>query len=399
MKILLLLFCPPSGTWGSLTRILAIAEAAQKHNHEIALCASGPLLKHLTQLGYKTFPMPEATYFGMPKILSKVIGALSQRLTPPIKEGKSFGSMWFVYFLTGMSKYSYLKKLVAAELDAINTFKPDFLFTEVDPAAYLTAHITNIPIAITYSSILLSGIGSSHWKKLKNSYNKILERYQKLPIEPHDILLNNEVLKIVPSIPELENIKSDSNIIFIGSLQKSFALKADTFQLNKNKHYVFIYVGTGSISLHSLKKVLPEVAKLIPNTEFLVGSQSITQEMKIGNVHFRSYWNAEKIIPHCDWVICHGGHNTIIQSLINTVPLIIFPGPIFERRFNAEMVQKAGCGVFGEFSNFNAKWLCNVMSHHIQFAEKAKALGNKIIELGGAETAIKAIEQTRVRSL
>jgi UDP:flavonoid glycosyltransferase YjiC (YdhE family) len=33
---------------------------------------------------------------------------------------------------------------------------------------------------------------------------------------------------------------------------------------------------------------------------------------------------------------CRGGPNAIIQSLASSVPLIIFPGSIFERRFNAE---------------------------------------------------------------
>lgn len=397
MKILIMLFSPPAATWGSLTRVLALADAAEKNGHKIAICAAGDLLRRLKKLGYQTFAMPEATYFGLPKFLSRIIGKLNQRVTLPAKEGKAVGNMWFVYFLMGISKCSYLKKLVAAEVTAAKNFQPDFLFTEVDPAAYLTSHILNIPIAVTYSSVLLRGIGGFHWRVLKKNYEKILRSYQKEVINPQDTLLDEKVLKIIPSVPELENITENNNVVFIGYLQKNFAVKREVFQPAQNKHYVFVYVGSGSLTVHNLKEILPQVSQHYPDIDFLVGSQSVAQEERIANVYFRSYWDAEQIISHCDWVICHGGHNTIIQSLMNGVPLIIFPGPIFERRFNAEMVQKSGSGVMGEISNFTSEWICNVMSRQNQFKEKAEELSKKIIALGGADTAIKAMERSLLK--
>ncbi|MHB1415778.1 MAG: hypothetical protein ACYC1C_11045 [Chloroflexota bacterium] len=42
------------------------------------------------------------------------------------------------------------------------------------------------------------------------------------------------------------------------------------------------------------------------------------------------------MLPRCDWTVCHGGQHTIVQSLLHGVPLIVLPGPIFERRFNAK---------------------------------------------------------------
>ncbi|MPN60841.1 hypothetical protein SDC9_208574 [bioreactor metagenome] len=98
-------------------------------------------------------------------------------------------------------------------------------------------------------------------------------------------------------------------------------------------------------------------------------------------------------MPHCDWTLCHGGQNTIIQSLQNGVPLLIFPGPIFERRFNARKVQENGAGFMGELPDFNAEWLKEKMSAQNDCAAHAKALGTQISTFGGADAAIQAMEK------
>jgi uncharacterized protein (TIGR00661 family) len=153
------------------------------------------------------------------------------------------------------------------------------------------------------------------------------------------------------------------------------------------------YAGTGSITQNKLSNILPELFPNDSDTICLVGgSQRVEKEKRIGNVIFRPFFDAESLMPHCEWVICHGGHNTIIQALTNGVPLIIFPGPIFERRFNARMVHKSGAGIFGELPDFNKIWLKKIIVNRESCANKAKELGEKILSYNGAVTAIKSME-------
>lgn len=51
MKLLIPLFSPATGTWGGLTRGIAIAQAAQKAGHLVAFCASGYLESVLRKRG------------------------------------------------------------------------------------------------------------------------------------------------------------------------------------------------------------------------------------------------------------------------------------------------------------------------------------------------------------
>ncbi|MBI5532539.1 MAG: hypothetical protein HY898_07480 [Deltaproteobacteria bacterium] len=395
MKILVPLFCPPGGTWGSLTRVLAVGHAATARGHQIAFCAAGPLGERLTSLGYRVFPMPQATYLGLPSAISKLIEARSQESTPPVKPGKSFGSIWLVLFFTGSGNLRFLKKLVREQLKAVEAFKPDLIFTEGDLGAMLLAQITGLPFASTYASVFQVGVGSFPWKRLRSSVASVLRDYGKPPVDPHELIMNRQTLKLIPSVPEMEEVEAGrDDVVFTGSLYRSFRAASDAaFEPEPGKRYVFVYVGTGSMTMTSLRKVLPVVFPEGAGPMCLVGAQSIQGEERLGNVVLRPFWDAETLLPHCDWTVCHGGHNTIIQSLSHGVPLLVFPGPIFERRFNAQMVHKGGAGRWGEVPDFRPDWLAEALRAREGCAERAKVLGKTIASLGGADTAICAMER------
>jgi len=101
---------------------------------------------------------------------------------------------------------------------------------------------------------------------------------------------------------------------------------------------------------------------------------------------------AAAVLPYCDWTICHGGQNTIIQSLLNGVPLVLFPGPIFERRYNARKVQAAGAGHMSELNDFTPAYLHAALSNQGECMRRAEALGERIRSFGGPQAAVAAIE-------
>jgi hypothetical protein len=399
MKILIPLFSPPTGTWGSLTRVLALGDAARARGQAVAFCAAGYLADRLEALGHRVFRMPEATMFGLPKPLSDAFSARSQDAAPPIPPGRSFGSIWLVLMMAGVARYGHLRALVKAQLAAADEWKPDLLFTEVDPSAFLVSRIRGIPIACTYASVLKVGIGDFAWRSLKSAAGRVLGEYGQGAVEPQEMILDARTLKIIPSIPELEKETPDTpDYVFTGSLFRSFRAGSEpAFRPEPGMRYVFAYIGTGSVRLGALRKVLPRVfangeSGGRPPAMCLVGSQNIPGEKRIGNVIFRPFWDAESLLPHCDWAFCHGGHNTIVQSLAHRVPLVVFPGPIFERRFNAAKVQESGADRWGELPDFNAEWIADALKRRGACAAQAARLGEKILSLGGASRAVEAME-------
>lgn len=77
---------------------------------------------------------------------------------------------------------------------------------------------------------------------------------------------------------------------------------------------------------------------------------------------------------------------------MNGVPLLVFPGPIFERRFNARKIQQAGAGVMGEANEFTVEWILQAIEKQPACALKASQLREHIRSYGGAKAAVKTME-------
>lgn len=394
MKILIPLFSPPTGTWGGLTRVIAITQAAQAAGHQVAFCASGSLANSLRERGFTIFESPAATMFGLPKPISRLIEARAQNLHIPVKPGKEVGNFWMVLALSGLSNSAYMKKLVWSQLKAVELFKPDILFTDADPGTFLTAAISGLPIAGNYASVIRKGIDSPphHW--MEKAAETVLKEHALPEIPLEALCFGEQVLKIIPSIPELDDTPaSRPDVRFVGSLLGEIQPSGSSLEIETGCHYVFAYLGTGSLSLETAKKVLPQVFPESGKLRCLVGAQSVTQAARIGNVEFLPYVPAEAVLPYCDWTLCHGGQNTIIQSLRSGVPLLLFPGPIFERRYNARKVVQAGAGLMGEVDQFTIGWFQNAFEQQLSASEQARALSRRIQSFGGAMTAIEIVQE------
>jgi UDP:flavonoid glycosyltransferase YjiC (YdhE family) len=394
MRLLIPLFSPATGTWGGLTRVVAIATTAQEAGHEVAFCAAGYLAKVLDQRQFKVYPIPEGGTFSLPRPFSRRRARRIQNTRPPVLPGHSIGNIWRVFTTSGMARTRYLRQIVQAQIEAVRTFQPDALFTDLDPGAFLTAKICSLPVAATYASVITRGERSLPWRLLNRAAGTVQKAYGHSPHTVSELFFGPQVLKIIPSIPELDDTNPDrSDVVYVGQLIGAIQQVPDgaVFQPEPDHRYVFAYLGSGSLSLDTLRKVLPQAFPTESKTTCLVGSQSISRPETIGNVQFQPYINAQGVLPHCDWTLCHGGQNTVIQSLMNSVPLMIFPGSIFERRYNANKVQAAGAGWIGELDEFNLEWLHASLASYPICVPQAARLGHVIRSYGGASAAVDAI--------
>jgi UDP:flavonoid glycosyltransferase YjiC (YdhE family) len=393
MKLLIPLFSPTTGAWGGLTRAVAIAEAAKSMGHQVAFCASGYLEQTLQGRGYQVYPMPPTTMLGLPTPISRLLEKRSQRASIPVKPGKSIGNIWLVLWMSGYARGNYLRRLVKAEIEAAEAFQADRIFTELDSGAFLTAAVTGIPISSTYAQIMIHGSGSWAWRLMRRAMANVLQSYGLPARTPDELCFNESVLKIIPSIPELDDADpTRPDVRYVGHLIGPIQSAPDVdLQLEDGRRHAFVYVGTGSISLNTLQNALPQVCPSGSDWRCFVGAQSIATPYTIGAVEFHPYLPAETLLPRCDWTICHGGQNTIIQSLLHGVPLIIFPGPIFERRYNARKVEEAGAGVMGEVNQFTAEWLRAAFAKQQTCAPRAEVLGERLRSYGGPPAAVEAI--------
>ncbi len=382
MKILAPVFSTPHPESGGITRMSAIADVLIQNGHEILFLASGYQAKTLSSKGYSVEKLPEPTFFGLGKSISSKIQKRMHTMQLPVP----MSSMWFLYSFAGNIQAPFLDASLIKALETIITYKPQALLTDYSPVAYLLRKITDLPLASTYSEIYMARHKSILSSINQRTINKILKKYYIQPENIGNLFFGNSVFKIIPNIPELDGIDPDSpNTYYSGSLFNFSNKNQDDFPVDTSKRYIFVYVGTGSITLQKLDSVLPRVFSGIDNTLCVVGSPAINKAYQKGGVHFYPHVSAQKILPYCDWTICHGGQNTITESLLAGVPLIIFPGNIWERQYNGQKIEIAGAGRMGKRKNFNPQWLSRVCRNPAPYKAHSKRLGIALKNTQGAE--------------
>ena len=394
MNVMFSAFTAPTSTIGAVTRMMALAKKFAKEGHTVNFCASGETVELLKAKGFTVQVMPESTIFGLPKIISNLISKHSYTAKLPAKEGKSYGNLWLFLYFSGHSNRRYLLECVKKQVEACCNHKTDLLVSELEPSAYLVAYILNKPLVTTYSAIAKKGEDAYFWNKAENSVNYVLKHFgYKSDITLHEIIYGKNIFKLIPSIPELEQTPYERNTCYCGNLLESVKKSSSNFTLKNGKKYIFCYFGTGSISHNIIEKELPKALADKDDIICYLATDSIKEDYSIGNVKFVNYINATKLLPHCILTLCHGGLNTITQSLEYGVPVLSFPGPIFERRFNSEMLQKAGVGYMGELSDFNASWIKNMLDIKSTLSQNLLRIQNRFKEYKGEDTAYAKINE------
>ncbi|WP_314176661.1 glycosyltransferase [Streptomyces winkii] len=114
----------------------------------------------------------------------------------------------------------------------------------------------------------------------------------------------------------------------------------------------------------------------------------------------REYVPQLDLLPHLDAVVCHGGHNTVCESLWHGVPLVVAPirddQPIV-----AGQVAGAGAGVRVRFNRVDAARLAaavrSVLDPTSGHRDAAERIGRSFREAGGARAAADHLDRIAAR--
>ena len=111
-------------------------------------------------------------------------------------------------------------------------------------------------------------------------------------------------------------------------------------------------------------------------------------EMHEGNIHIAPFFDFGKLLPESRLYINHGGQNSIVDGLVNKVPMLICPGKVFERKYNASSVTKLGAGLTADADKFDASTVKELSSRILEepsFSINASSLGKRLLSYGGVE--------------
>lgn len=74
------------------------------------------------------------------------------------------------------------------------------------------------------------------------------------------------------------------------------------------------------------------------------------------NVRVHRYVPYDRLLPHCDAVVCHGGYSTVMGALAHGLPLVIVPLSA-DQPWHAELCREAGVAETTTFPEVIADWV------------------------------------------
>jgi UDP:flavonoid glycosyltransferase YjiC (YdhE family) len=316
-KVLLL---PLSNVLGHLTRTFAFAEKLHQNKAEV----------HIATCDY---------YRALFDVLPKGI-ILHDSIEMPPGSSRSFGKI--VKFEEGVGedlinlnsandlsddekelRSDYLRKMIVQDEELIQKVNPDVIITDY---RYTILNLNLDPnIQVLHIANLLG---------FPSFYNRV-RGHLFTPLDSEIVL--------VPGIPSLEDLENEysqqnKNIHWLGHFQWEGWKRLQTDQISSAD--VFLSFGsTGNAS-----KLIPWLFKSIDSKYSLlttVGNGDL--EAVRENVQNVGFGSLEQCLSKSRIVCCHGGHGTVMQSILHQVPMIVFPNNL-EQLEIGRRIEKLGLG-------------------------------------------------------
>ena len=333
---------------GHINPILAIAQALTANGHNVSFTTDQSYSAQLERAGYLLYPMayPEGAVQGAQDAFRQPARWISQfSLHPP----QSFF-------------FRHLDALTDSIIMAIDTFQPDILLTDLNQyAGPIAADARQLPYA-SYCAIvnpILSrdippfGMGLDwapkwHWKRLTWPvlglvlhpilwrYDRIVNRVRRrhnLPPVRGALLAHSPYLTLVPVTDAYEYPRSDlpREVMYVGPVTTPHRGEVhDDFPLEFfDDERPVIYVSMGTIVRGD--RVFRHVIELARNANWKAvvaigrNSNPLDYHHLPDNVIVRQFVPQLEILPRVDAVISHGGNNTVTETLMHGLPLVVIP--------------------------------------------------------------------------
>jgi MGT family glycosyltransferase len=142
----------------------------------------------------------------------------------------------------------------------------------------------------------------------------------------------------------------------------------------------FYRVACEALGGRDLQAIVVAPAELVPNPP--------------PNVLVRSHVPQLTLLPHVEAVVCHAGHNTVLEALAHGLPLVVAPFT-FDQPLVAEQVVRCGAGIRVHRSRVRADELASAVNAVLTepgYREAARRIRASFGAAGGTAAAADALE-------
>lgn len=364
---------------GHINPLLAIAQALVQDGHEIVFATDTSYREQLARVGLKLFALPYP-----PGWLDKAMLAFAK----PVR--------WTTQFQIKPPQayfFDYLDQLTAGVIQLIQEYQPHVLLTDLNfYGGAIAADARGLPYAsfcaivntLVTDDVPPYGLGTDWtapgdwrrtlWRIVRPAMNAVLWRHDRVinrvrrsyglaPVKG-GLLAHSPYLSLVPTTEAYEYPRHTvpSQIMYVGPVTSAERGEiVDDFPwewLKDERPTVYVSMGTVVTGLRVFEQVV-EAARGAPWKAVLAIGRKTSRELFANapeNVVVCNYVPQLGLLKRVAAVVCHGGNNTVTDTLLHGLPLVVIPISA-DQPESAARVKASGAGIRMRPGQANAKRL------------------------------------------
>ncbi len=368
---------------GHVNPTLSLGNELINRNHSVAWISFDPGLKEQLPPGGELLPLPIKLTEEEKKRLTEHMKELQK------KEVYGIDSLKFLYDEVLIPMNSYMLEGIE---EIINKSVPDVIITDHQIfAGAVTALKKNIPYATSVTAPASIKVNPFFPKIHEWEGEQIIAFQKKMGIPGEERLDCSSLLTLVyTSKTFFGNTDLPPNYKFIGpvltSRPKNIDFNWEKLKTPDNRPNVLVTIGTTfdhSQKQQFFKKVIEALEK--ENVNVIVVSDPELFEYIPNNFIIQKQIPQIEMIPHMQVVICHGGHNTVCETLSYGIPLVVIP-IAYDQSYVSGCVTDNNAGIrlnFNRFKAYQLKDALNSILNEDQYRQNAQNIQKSFIESGG----------------
>ncbi|MDQ6481337.1 nucleotide disphospho-sugar-binding domain-containing protein [Dyadobacter sp. LHD-138] len=297
--------------------------------------------------------------------------------------------------------YVPLAKILMKGLSrVVDEFQPDVIINDcITFAGALCAYQKGIP-CVTTTPVPPDVMGDT-----KNSAPKIYEWQQNLilglqrsvGIYTDDIVIHSHLLNIVFTSREFAGFTdSESHMKFVGPVKGRPNTTPFPWDRLEKATGPKVFVSLGTLLVDIRKDFFQKLIEAFANEPLTIVAATDPGiiENWPDNFIVQGFVPQSEIVPKMDAVICHGGFNTVNDTFMNGLPMLITP-IAYDHFHTAALIENAGCGIKLRYKRLRIADLKAAMWEILtndQYRNASKRIQQTFIDAGGNDTAVALLE-------
>ena len=282
----------------------------------------------------------------------------------------------------------------------VDEWKPDVIINDcITFAGALSAHLKGIP-SVTTTPVppdVMGDAAKNTPKIFEWQQNLILGLQKDIGIYSDQIHIHSHRLNLVFTSQAFAGFEEKPpHMHFVGPVKgRPNSAEFDWDRLAKSTTpKVFVSLGTLLVDIRAafFQKLIDAFAHE-PITIIAATNPDIFEEWP-DNFIVNGFVPQSELMPYMDAVICHGGFNTVNDTFINGLPMLITP-IAYDHFHTAKLIEQAGCGISIRYKRLRISDLRNTVFELLEnpkYRVAAQKIRETFIEAGGNDKAVELLE-------